>query len=323
MNKDIHKFLANLLLIIASVALLLLVMLFSGIFIIGCQNDENDYNASLIDKVKRLKSIHVPKIILVGNSNLAFGMDSEMLENAVSMPVVNLGLHGGLGNAFHENIAKLNINSSDIIIVCHSTYSDDSRIDDIELCWHTLKYHKDLWKILKPEEYFDMSIAFPKYWRRSIQKIIKRTILPSDTEISAYSRQAFNKYGDVVVKPNSGINSTDKIFTPNSLKLPAINEICTNRLNELNNYAKERGATLLIAGYPIAYGKYTPPDEEYEQFQTELREKLDCEIISDFKDYFIPYKYFYDGTLHLNEEGARSRTQQLIKDVKRWQSSRK
>ena len=321
MNKDMCKFLTNLLLITASIIFVILLMLLSGIFIIGYQNEKDDYMASLIDKVKRLKSINVPKIILVGNSNLSFGMDSKMLEEAVNMPVVNLGLHGGLGNEFHENIAKLNINSGDIVIICHSTYSDDSRIDDIELSWHTLEYHKDLWEILKPEEYFDMAIAFPKYWRKSIQKIIKRINLPENLE-TAYSRKAFNKYGDVAIKPDSGIQDEDEIFWSGREKAPQVNDICTNRLNELNKYANKKGATLLIAGYPISHGKYSPPDEEYEKFQAKLKEKLDCEIISDFRDYFMPYPCFYDFTLHLNKEGTRIRTQQLIKDIKRWQSSK-
>ena len=68
---------------------------------------ENGYCASLIDKVNRLKSINEPKIVLLGNSNLAFGIDSKMLEESMNMPVVNMGLHGGDGNAFHEEMAKI------------------------------------------------------------------------------------------------------------------------------------------------------------------------------------------------------------------------
>lgn len=54
-----------------------------------------NYQASLIDKVERLESIQEPKIVLIGDSNLAFGIDSERIEEAFGMPVVNMGLHGG------------------------------------------------------------------------------------------------------------------------------------------------------------------------------------------------------------------------------------
>ena len=316
MNKDIYKFLANLLRLISYSILTLLFMFIFGISIVGNQYEDN-YNASLIDKVERLKSINAPKIILVGNSNLAFGMDSEMLKDAMNMPVVNLGLHGGLGNAFHENIAKLNINSGDIIIICHSTYLDDNRISDIELCWITLEYHRDLWSILRPGEYLDMVMAFPKYWLKSL---VRRVFsMKTKTIPTAYSREAFNKYGDIVIKPDTKFES--KVFR--NQKVPEVNNTCTERLNAFNSYAEKKGATLLIAGYPIGYGKYSPPDEEYDKFQIKLVEELDCDVISDFRDYFMPYSYFYDSTLHLNEEGTRIRTQQLIKDIKRWQKDRK
>ena len=45
-------------------------------FVIGSQY-KYSYVASFYDKIERLESINEPKIILVGNSNLAFGMNSE------------------------------------------------------------------------------------------------------------------------------------------------------------------------------------------------------------------------------------------------------
>ena len=230
MNKDMYRFLANLLRLISYLILALLFMLIFGIFIIGNQY-EDGYDASLIDKVARLKSINTPKIMLVGNSNLAFGMDSEMLENTINMPVVNLGLHGGLGNAFHENIAKLNINSGDIVIICHSTYSDDNKISNIELCWITLEYHKDLWKILRPEDYYEMAVAFPKYWVKSLMAFIGRMI-PRKIVPTVYSRKVFNKYGDVAVKPDIDRESESKMFKAGVEKVPEVNDTCTYRLNE-------------------------------------------------------------------------------------------
>lgn len=81
--------------------------LFDYIIVSRYYND--NYDSILIDKVNRLKSIKEPKIILVGDSNLAFGINSKKIEDELEMSVVNLGLHNVLGNAFHEQIAKENI----------------------------------------------------------------------------------------------------------------------------------------------------------------------------------------------------------------------
>lgn len=321
MSRDMRKFMLTSLLMLGCVVALLAFMLLSGILIIGCQH-EDGYEASLADKVARLKSVASPKIVLAGNSNFSFGIDSAMIEDALNMPVVNLGFHGGLGNAFHEDTTRLSINSDDIVIVCHSTYSDDNRITDTELCWATLEYRKDLWEILRLEDYCDMAEGFPKCWLKSLMTFAG-WIFPSKPSTSSYSRRAFNKYGDVTLKPDEGLKDESEIFRLGIEKLPEVNDTCISRLNALNRYAKERGATLLVAGYPISRGKYSPPAEGYDRFQSELRDKLDCPVISDFRDYFMPYSCFYDTRLHLNKEGARIRTQQLISDIKRWQAGSK
>ncbi len=77
----------------------------------------NNYMAALIDKNERLCSIDEPKIVLVGNSNLAFGINSAMIEEAFSMPVVNMGMHGGIGNPFNEQAAVQNVHEGDIVIL--------------------------------------------------------------------------------------------------------------------------------------------------------------------------------------------------------------
>ena len=275
------------------------------------------YTSALIDKVNRLESINEPKIILVGHSNLSFGIDSKMLEDEIGMPVVNLGLHGGLGNAFHENIAKLNINKGDIVIVCHSTFSDNDDISDASLAWITLDKNKELWKIIRPKDYPIMLKSYPNYLKNEYFLWIthKGNLDPGD----CYSRKALNTYGDVIYKPIQGEISAKEFIR---VEVPQINETCVNRLNLYNQYITSRGATLLIAGYPIAYGEYSTFDEDdFVKFRKELQNKLDCKIISDYTNYFYPYDYFYNSILHLTNKAAKIRTKQLISDIQNWMQS--
>ncbi len=290
-------------------------------FVIGSQYEYN-YQASLIDKVDRLESINEPKIILVGHSNLSFGIDSKMLEEATGMPVVNLGLHGGLGNAFHEEIAKLNINEGDIVIVCHSSFSDTDTIKDTALAWITVDKNNELWKIIRNKDYPSMLKAYPDYLKNDL--FLWLTHKGNIDAGGCYSRSAFNEYGDVVYKPEDGQMDVEEFFKnteTNNIVVPQIGDVCINRLNEYNKYITGHGATMLVAGYPIAYGRYASfKQNDFEVFQKELQERLDCEIISDYTDYFYPYDYFYNTTLHLTKEGAEIRTKQLISDIEKWKS---
>ena len=285
-------------------------------FIVGSQY-ENLYPASLIDKVNRLKNIDEPKIILVGNSNVAFGICSERIEEALGMPVVNLGLHGDLGNAYHEQIAKLNINEGDIVVVCHCSFSDEDKIVDNQLAWVTYDYHEELWPIIRVKDYPGMLSAYPTYIIDSF--LLWLTGQGNIAPEGCYSREAFNEYGDVNYKPEYNQMNVDDFFRQYNLEIPKINNVCIDRLNELNQYCINQGATLVVAGYPIAYGEYSEYTErDFIDFQEELKKELDCDVISDYTDYFFPYRYFYDTAFHLNEEGTEVRTNQLISDLNMW-----
>lgn len=271
-----------------------------------------NYQASLIDKVERLEGIEEPKIVLIGDSNLAFGIDSERIEEAFGMPVVNMGLHGGLGNAFHEEMAKLNVHEGDLYIVCHCSYSDDGRIGNEELAWITIEDHFGLWKILRTEDYLPMLKAYPVYLKKCIHLWLEDS--GNQIDKGVYSRKAFNEYGDIEWRDRG----QEYLFKEGDIFVPQISDNVCERLNELNGYLKERGAALVIAAYPITLIDSTPSADLYREFQGELEAKLDAPVISDYTDYFYPEGYFLNTEYHLNTIGKRARTNQLIADVKRF-----
>lgn len=270
-----------------------------------------DYTSSLIDKVNRLESIDEAKIVLIGDSNLAFGINSALMEDELGMPVVNMGLHGGAGNAFHEEMAKFNVKEGDIYIICHSTYADEDMLGEL-YAWISLENHFHLWKLIRPKDIIPMVKSFPSYFKKCLN--LYASGAGNADNGGVYARSAFNEYGDVAfIREGSEYEFLSKI------NVPAINDITINRINKLNSYLKERGATLLIAGYPIGNGKRTADTSEFIDFQKALEEQLDCTIISNYADYMFDYSYFYNTDLHLNTEGAQIRTYQLISDIRKWQ----
>ena len=91
------------------------ISVFFGIFVLICilghyltrqpeSGDPNDFLAAIIDKHQRLESFSTPVTIFAGGSNLAYGLDSDMLTQELQSPVVNLALHAGLG--FHAKNAS-------------------------------------------------------------------------------------------------------------------------------------------------------------------------------------------------------------------------
>lgn len=281
-------------------------------FVIGNQN-LGSFQAALLDKTERLRSIDEPKLILIGNSNLAFGVDSEKIQEALGMPVVNMGLHGGLGNAFLENMVKLDISEGDIVVVCHSDYDDDGTIPDPALAWITVEMHPEFWKLIPAKAIPQMLKAYPSYLYSSAVRFLTGSPKNVPETGTSYSRAGFNAFGDVCVRGEDSF-----VFTEDSVAVPQVGEETAARLNALNHYILSRGATMVVAGYPIGSGEFTPAKAEFDAFEAQLREALDCPVISRFADYFIPYSCFYDTVFHLNDEGVKLRTGQLIADLQDW-----
>lgn len=53
------------------------------------------------------------------------------------------------------------------------------------------------------------------------------------------------------------------------------------------------GSKMVVAGYPIAYSKYTEfTDEDFSEFKRDLEDALDCEVVSDYTGYFFRMNIF-------------------------------
>ena len=126
---------------------------------------------------------------------------------------------------------------------------------------------------------------FPIYLKKCIEREL------TGTRNQEEGRSLFNEYGD---RCEVRDKTEDGIFYEGALYIPYVGDTTMERLNDLNKYLTERGATLVIAGYPIADGEYTPDIEMVKNMQNVLKEKADFTVISDFTDYMYDYKYFYN-----------------------------
>src|SRR6476661_8416978 len=78
---------------------------------------DNDYIAAVLEKDRLIRNTPSPKIILVGGSNLAFGVDSKLLQDSLRLPVVNMGLYAKLGLRYMLAQVKPYIRAGDIVVV--------------------------------------------------------------------------------------------------------------------------------------------------------------------------------------------------------------
>ena len=266
------------------------------------------YNAAIIDKYDRLKSIDRPKIILVGDSNVAFGFDSEMLEQAFNMPVVNFGLHGNLGQVFVTDVIRDSIGEGDIVVIAPAGYHYDVNSLDCVMAWITIENHYPLWKGIPKNRYADMLFAYPTYLKRALNLFI--TNEGNRIEDSPWGRVDFNVYGDYShPRPRCVIadDNYSQFFGSEYL-----DKGLAAYWNDYNSYVLGKGATLYMSAPPILRETLAV---DLEALQKQLDEGLDFPMISRLEDYIYPLEYFYDTGFHMNDNGRMLRTQQLISDL--------
>jgi hypothetical protein len=79
---------------------------------------ENTYNLAILDKHRLLAAAESPKLVLVGGSNVAFGVDSAAIRERLYIPVVNMGvtINFGLGRILDDVSPFLNPGDTLLVI---------------------------------------------------------------------------------------------------------------------------------------------------------------------------------------------------------------
>jgi len=165
-------------------------------------NNDNLYLKARLDKHSLLDSTSSPKIIFVGGSNVAFGINSQIIRDSTGMNVVNTGLHAGMGIKFILDdltpyITKMNKRENNYIIICPE-YSHFYSNGNGEPITNATLFISDISvvKIMNMQQIIFIIEGLPKYIAGEIWKHIK--ITGNDENGYKYERKGFNEYGDEI-----------------------------------------------------------------------------------------------------------------------------
>ncbi len=273
-----------------------------------------DYDSILADKYMKLKNSTGNRIIIVGGSNLTFGLNSVMIqERFPDYDVINFSGSFMYGMVTLFELVKANTHEGDIVIFCPEYYSSTYGSSESYTITNW-QYIESNYAMLEDVDIRNTPIMFSQYVS---YLSTKRGILPGKLKNSdsVYVRSGINSYGDLTVFRK---NKTGK-----SMVLPTVGIITDAGMNRYNAVCKElseNGVTCLFSFPPIHGGE---SDREYidtatKAFMDKLNESLDsryCTVISKCSDYSFDVSLFYDNIYHLTLDGAKERTKVLIKDL--------
>jgi hypothetical protein len=281
--------------------------------------DPNSYMAATIDHNIRLDSTASPRLILVGGSSCAFGIDSKTLEQQVGLPTVNMGLHARLGRDFMLNEVQDRVRPGDVVVVSL----------EYELLWGDNASGTLLLELLEqrpesiayvPWHYYPLILDEGLQYisglvRRSVNKMMSEII----TTPPPYTRDSFNAWGDVV--GHSTLPATYKPpDEPLGGKLIQPDQViaAVARLNRFQEQCRHRGAKVVYFYPQVVAQEFSQDSETLRSINECLRETLIIPILNKPDEMRYPAEWFFDTNYHLTPEGIQRRTELVSSRLIRW-----
>ncbi|MCC6579329.1 MAG: hypothetical protein IT440_02730 [Phycisphaeraceae bacterium] len=278
----------------------------------------HSYMAASRDKQALLDRTPSPRILLVGGSHVAFGTDSPTLEKATGLPVVNLGLHAGLGLNFILAQAEQAIRSGDVVVVCPvytvfaTTPPTMALLQDIE------QQPGDI-RCLDPGTLPTLlDTALFAYGRTVVRSVVDRCLGQPDQPKPPYRRDGFNAWGDVVahrtMKPAGPLKNASLIDSASRVTQASLSTAIT-RLNRFQAFCCNQGATIWFAWPPALNSELDQHQDVIDNIVAAADRDLLIPQLNRPGDVAYPVEWFFDTAYHLNNQGVQVHSSRLAANL--------
>lgn len=277
---------------------------------------DDTYLGELKYKVRLLDETPGPRIILVGGSALAFGVDSALIEEQLpDYHVVNFGMYAALGTTVMLDLARESLRPGDLVILVPEQQTQTlSDFFDPERMWQALDGEFSLLTRLSSRYWEQLVAAFPAFAGGKMGYHLKQSLPQTE---GVYSRASFNAWGDLEnarchgnvmvsgLDPNTPIRFDEEMVTPEFL----------TAVQEFAAYGESLGARVCYGLCPMNAAAVEGHGDAA-GFYDALAQKLDIPILGDPEQFILESGWFYDTNFHLNTSGKVVYTRQLIRGIK-------
>lgn len=276
------------------------------------------------------------RVLLLGDSNVLFGMDSELIETRLDMPVVNLGLHGGLPLDWHLDVALRTARSGDVVVFpfVWDYYVKDYRapqdwmVDQIVAWDH--RYFDQLSisnkvryiKAVSPSSlYRNINAKFER--GEILRQNPMRVLLPPKETLEYYqkfsSAQTEFSYQYVNISTHGDMRNTcgkrAAIYGSeySVSKYSKVSPVSIALLKQAVDALRSRGVSVFVIA-PVQVDDDTTRSEKYQSLLSYIWRELEVRgipVIGGPTDFFFPASYFFDTNYHLNCSANTERSERL------------
>lgn len=283
---------------------------------------QNTYLLGAKIKHTRLDTVSSPRIILIGGSNLAFGIESKTIQDSLGINIINMGLHGGYGTEYICNEIIYRLRKNDIVVFNFEYLLHDGNTEikhETQQLYPESRFFEEinLWRKVKNEYDYIISICTKNLIK--IQQVIRKQIPnqdintnPEDTNL-VFRYSGFNQYGDLISHLNKpSVELQYDIYQPDGVDYDKY-------ISVFNDFAKKyesKGAKTYFMFVTYPESVFQQHEKIIEKYYEKLKKKAEFPILNTPQSMVLPDSCFFDSYYHLNKIGRQKRTELMVKFLK-------
>ena len=304
--------------ILKLVFLTIAILLFS-LFFIKDRVAQSSILGALHDKHNLLNSINESKIIVLGGSNVSFGLDSKVIESQLNIPLINMGVHAGIGLEYIVNDIKPFVKKGDLIVLIpeYEHFYTDDFYGEMELVQTVFEIEPQSKKLLKTKQWMHLLKYLPTYSAKKLKNFVPSIFNKKTEIIDIYHRKSFNANGDAFL--HWTLPNQNYLHAPKSNNIENVNNEVIVFLKEFKFYTEKQGARLLIFPPVIDETSFNNKIDIITKIAKELKNN-DIAFECEPRSFCYNDSLFFNSYYHLNKIGVDKRTQQLLKDLEQLKS---
>lgn len=279
------------------------------------------YYAELGELNKKLhEEGETPKIVVIGGSSVAFGLDPALmeeilLEKGYAYRVCPFGLYAAIGTSVMLDLSADALKEGDKVILAM-----EPTAETLSTYFGALSYWKcceENAELLPPVSYQKKTALLGTYvtYLQERAGIQRSGILLVSNDV--YAKSSFDANGFLSYDRPGNVMRLG--FDPTAMIDLATITVAPEFAAQVQEYirsAREKGADVYLSFAPMNRSAIKDLDPQVMLgFFERMREAFPCPVISNPNLYVLDSGWFYDNNFHLNSAGATVRTVLLTEDL--------
>lgn len=299
--------------------LIILLLCSAGLWIYARNVKNNAYLLARLDKLELLKHTPSPKVVFVGGSNLAFGIDCSQIEDSIGISCVNMGLHAGQGLRFIMEdvdpfIQSMKKDEGNVIVLMpefghffgETSYGESATLGELFLTTpHTLSLMGRKQKM----------ITFKGLPKQLTGSIMESLVTPPKESRFKYLRSNFDDEGDEISHLMMAYDNARTPIPPLLIIQDDLNtDFCVWFKNKIRDW--EEHATVVLFPSTVYKGYIEDNFEKITALENELK-KLQIPFMTKIDMFSYPYEKMFKSPEHITKDGVienSGRIGHLLKD---------